>query len=221
MHVDVIVPTIFRTRLLERTIRSLRNSQHKDLTIIVVVEKGRKIIGDQAKKAGAHKVILNNERLGWPRNINLGCKASKKGAVLYASDDLIFEPVCISNAVKDLKTRFPDGDGLIGIYQNLRKFCPAAFGLCGRKFIERFPQSQIMNPVYVHYCGDSELWRYAKKHNRFHLCESARVTHIRVKDQTHQLAHRTLLRDRKIWWPRRDRKLYWGDNFDTGGKNVT
>ncbi len=221
MHVNIIIPTIFRNELLAKTIRSIGNSQYKDFSIIVVVDNNNEDLARFAQKLGVRKVILNRKRLGWPRSVNVGCQSVKEGAVFYASDDLIFDPQCIGNAVKALKNKFPDGDGLIGIYQNLTKFCPAAFGLCGYKFINRFPDSQLMNPAYIHYCGDSELWRYAKKHDRFYLCESAKVIHIRLKDQTKRLAHKTLLRDRKIWWARKDRKSYWGDDFNIGDENVT
>ena len=72
MHVNIIIPTIFRNELLAKTIRSIGNSRYKDFSIIVVVDNNNEDLARFAQKLGVRKVILNRKRLGWPRSVNIG-----------------------------------------------------------------------------------------------------------------------------------------------------
>ena len=116
--------------------------------------------------------------------------------------------ILFSGHRRDLNRLFPDGDGIIGVTQQLGKFCPAAFGLVGRKWVNRFPNRQMMYPKYIHFCSDSELWRYSRGIKRFHLSKAA-VYHNRPFDDCKKLAQTTLTRDRRIWFPRRDAGKFW------------
>jgi len=119
-----------------------------------------------------------------------------------------------SAAMDSMWFHFPEGDGVIGINQNLRHFCPGAFGLIGRRFVNRFPDRQVFFPGYKHFCGDSELWHYAKSEECFHFCKKALVNHRRFDDKTHRIAQSTLGEDRRIWWQKKGKpNLYWGNNF--------
>jgi len=134
-------------------------------------------------------------------------------AVLYASDDLTFEKNCIEKAVKILKEKFPDTDGLIGIKQDI-KGCSSAFGLIGKKFIERFPHRCVFCPDFIHYSSDFELGRFARNINKWSYCESALVHHKRLKDKTWQVAHKVRDRDFQTMKLRREKKLFWGHSFE-------
>jgi len=50
MHVNIIIPTIFRNELLAKTIRSIGNSQYKDFSIIVVVDNNNEDLARLATK---------------------------------------------------------------------------------------------------------------------------------------------------------------------------
>lgn len=211
-HVNVCIPTIDRLGLIGQTIGSIINGHYKNLSITIIVDDGRKEYFDRLKMtAGRHpqiKLMFNPKRLGWPKSLNRIFRETDDDYYFYASDDLHFNLDTITKAMADMKKLFPDGDGVIGITQNLGKFCPAAFGLVGRKFINRFPDRKLMYPRYIHFCSDSELWRYSRKIKRFHLSKAA-VHHNRPFDNCKKLAQTTLARDRRIWFPRRDSGRFW------------
>jgi len=220
--VCLLIPTIGRLSSLLNTIKTFQASSYKKTAVIVIVDDGRQEYFRQIKNMiAAHKLknvflYFNSKRLGWPRSMNKLLKASDFDLYFYGSDDLTFGKQTIKNAVSFMADYFPDGDGVIGIAQNLHHYCPAAFGLVGRKFIERFPDRQLFWPHYVHFCGDSELWHFAKSIDKFKFCATAKVHHDRPMDAGKRLAQKSLRKDRELWWKKKGKKnLYWGNTFLT------
>lgn len=211
-QVNVCIPTIDRPDLLIKTIESILKGNYKDVSFSIIVDDGRlkyyEWIRRNLSQYTNFDILFNKERIGWPRSLNKIFGKTDHDFYFYASDDLTFRPNTISIAMADMKRLFPDGDGVIGITQQLGKFCPAAFGIVGRKWINRFPDRKMLYPKYVHFCSDSELWRYARSINRFHLSK-ATVHHNRPFDNCKKLAQTTLHRDRQIWFPRRDSNRFW------------
>jgi len=211
-HVNVCIPTIDRFGLIRKTVESIFNGDYKNLSITIIVDDGRKVYFDRLKMTkGRHpqvKMMFNEKRLGWPKSMNRIFRETDYDFYFYASDDLDFNLDTITKAMADMKRLFPDGDGIIGITQQLGKFCPAAFGLVGRKWVNRFPERRMFYPRYIHFCSDSELWRYSRQVKRFHLSKAS-VHHNRPFDDSKKLAQTTLTRDRRIWFPRRDSGKFW------------
>jgi hypothetical protein len=165
-------------------------------------------------------LIFNEARLGWGKSINLVCHITDYDAYFSASDDLQFFPDTLAEAAAAMERKFPDLDGVIGINQDLRKFCPAAMNLTGRKFINRFPGRQLYNPIYGHFCVDSELWHYAVHQEKFHFCKRSKIIHRRYNDPCHALARKTLTADRQLWWAKKGKpETYWPNMKKAGGKN--
>ena len=216
MQIAVVIPTLTREESLKQTLKSLNNSEYRKISIIVVVD-GSRAYYDQVSDDNRITWLLNKERMGWGKSINLVCQVTDFDAYFSASDDLQFFPDTLAEAVAAMERKFPDLDGVIGINQNLQKFCPAAMNLTGRKFINRFPKRQLYNPAYQHFCVDSELWHYAQHQGKFHFCKRSRVIHRRYNDPCHALARKTLLSDRHIWWAKKGKPhLYW-PNMKTAG----
>jgi hypothetical protein len=218
-HVNVCIPTIDRFDLIRQTVKTIVWGMvpggYKNVSITIIVDDGRQAYYEKLsgyyhihQEDGFIKIMFNPKRLGWPKSLNRIFKETDDDFYFHASDDLIFNKNTITKAMADMKKHFPDGDGVIGITQQLGKFCPAAFGLVGRKWINRFPDRQMFYPKYVHFCGDSELWRYSRSIKRFHLSK-ATVHHNRPFDNCKKLAQTTLARDRRIWFPRRDSGKFW------------
>jgi len=212
-HINVCIPTIDRLALLSQTIKSIINNDYKYLSITVIVDDGRKVYFNRLKMTvGRHpqiKMMFNEKRLGWPKSMNRIFWETDHDYYLYASDDLNFHPNTITKAMADMKRYFPDGDGVIGLTQeNLRHGSPGAFGLVGRKWMNRFPKRKMFNPKYLHFCGDSELLFYSRQIHRFYLSKAA-VFHNRPHDRCRALAHLSITRDRKIWFPRRRARRVW------------
>ena len=210
-EIHAILPTFDRIILIQRTVNSILDSSKKvdKITIIVDVNKPyyERLLQVYAKKRNI-KVLFNPKRLGWPRSLNRVLRASDDEIYLYGADDIYFHKMTIELAYNALEQMFK-GDGVIGFQQNLQHFCPGAFGIFGKKWVERYPGREVFNPRYIHFCGDSELWHYAKKVNRFFLCKKCRVEHERIRDRCKKVAQQTLNSDRAIWRPRKNQNRFW------------
>jgi len=217
MQIAVVIPTLDRAESLKQTIKSLKSSTFKQFQVFVVVDGNREYYDHSYFYADQVSWILNKERIGWGKSINLICGTTEYDAYFSASDDLQFFPDTLAEAVAAMERKFPDLDGVIGINQNLQKFCPAAMNLTGRKFINRFPGRKLYNPAYQHFCVDSELWHYAQHQQKFHFCKRSRVIHRRYNDPCHALARKTLLSDRHIWWAKKGKPESYWPNTKTAG----
>lgn len=208
MHINVLIPTYNRLELLLQTIKTIRNSHYKDLSIFVIIDGNEKLITPLQQQPIA--LLINKTRRDWVYSINRALQFAVSDAVIYASDDLKFSPVCIGRTVARLQQVAPDTDALIAIKQNIVG-CSTAFGLLGRKFIERFPGRRVMCPDYIHFGGDSELGRYARHIGKLFITEGAEVIHERLmKDETHRLAKTVERRDFNMITERRKLGLLWG-----------
>ncbi len=213
--IAAIIPTISRFSTLIRTVRSLEESS-VDMIIYIVIDGKQcepyyKNIKNHFKGNRSIKVYLNEKRKGWGGSINWAIKYFEADYYIAISDDLLFERDAIKKAKKVLDHYFPDGDGAVGFNQkNMRHFCPGAFVMIGTKWADRFPERQIFYPKYIHFCVDSEHWRYAESENRFAFVKDARVTHIRKRDDCHKKAQKTLNSDRRIWFKKKGKtERYW------------
>ena len=210
MHIDIIIPTVYRPQLLRDTINSLATSTHKDLTVFVVVDGNKELLEMVTRWKVA--VLFNRKRKDWIFSMNRALQYAHGDAVIYASDDLVFEPECVEIAARSLLQREPELDGLLAITQSV-KGCSTAFGMMGRTFIERFPGRQVFCPDYVHYASDFELGRYARSINKLYLCPEAKVLHHRLRDRTWNLAKPIEVRDITIQTQRKEQGLLWGRDF--------
>jgi len=220
--IHIIIPTLDRYQSLIQTIKSLNiNSNFRDFMIHVVVDGNKpyyKRLGNQ--NLPNTRLIFNPVRIGWGKSINMVIRLLEPRMIeeainetplfFSASDDLQFDSGTLGNALFDMNQHFPDGDGVIGIRQDLKHFCPAAFSLVGNKFVNRFPDRQLYNPIYDHFCVDSELWHYALSEKKFFFSKNALVVHRRYQDDCHRLAQKTLKADRLKWWAKKGKpELYW------------
>lgn len=215
MHIDVVISTYDRLKSLKRCIKSITDSDYKDLSIFVVVDGNRslfiKLLGEPVT------MILNDKRMDYVFSMNQALKEMEEtNTVLYASDDLIFRPDCISNAVKAMKEHFPDTDGVIALKQ-VQKESGAAFGLLGRKFIDRYPDNAVFCPEFIHYGGDTELKRFARSIDKLYQCTEAVVEHPKLEDRTTELARGVKIRDKQVYKKRKNKRLLWGHTFERIG----
>lgn len=211
MFVTILISTYDRLEPVRKCIKSMIEGEYKNIEIFIVVDGNRELFTKLLVEP--INMILNKERMDYVVSMNRGLREMEiKDAVLYASDDLVFAPDCISQAVVALQKHFPDGDGLIGLAQT--RITKGAFGLMGRKFIERFPNQQVFCPEYTHWGGDTELEQYAIFLNRFYWCETAFVTHPTLKDSTYILGHKIRSHDSAIYRARQAKGLLWGKSHD-------
>ena len=196
---------------MKKCIKSIVDGNYKDTSIFVIVDGNKEII--DGLKGEPIEILFNPERMDYIISMNKAMKRTKGDAVIYASDDLIFHHYCISNAVKAMKEHFPDTDGLIALKQ-VNKESGTAFGLLGRKFINRFPDSAVFCPDYIHYASDTELGRMAKRFGLLHQCREAMIGHSKLHDNTYMLAREVKYHDKRIWSRRKKKRFLWGLNFE-------
>jgi len=214
MKVTIAIPTCSSERipLLIQTVESIQAGSYKNVHPVIVADGNPKIYEVANKQLHNITVILNKKRRDWVFSINRVLKEFDSEYYIYASDDLIFPPDCIENAMKTMQKRFPDGFGVVGIGRKNR----AAFGLFGYKLADHFPNREVFCPDFIHYCGDSGLYQAVTKLGKFALPpeRESQVEHFRMNDETRRLARRIRARDREIWHEREEKGYLWGIDFN-------
>jgi len=219
MIVNVIIPTYDRIDILKKTIDSLIDSNYPEIMIWILVDGNRKMIPEIVDYCPEKniKILHNKRRMDAVFSYNkILSVIDNDGAILNATDDLVFHPGTIKTAVKTLFRLFSDGDGVIGMNQYQegkpkgRKY---AFCLIGRKFADRYPDRKIYCPDYIHFNSDRELGFHAQTIKRFHFHPAATIVHIRIPDRTTKLGLRVYARDKKVYRERQARKILWGLSF--------
>ena len=164
----------------------------------------------------SYKILKNST--GWLPAVNEALK-DVKGYFLMGGDDMTFFTNAIDIAMEVMEDNFPDGDGVIGFNQtNLPNFCKAGFVLVGRKFIDRFPDSEMYCPDYSHYFSDPEFMAYAESVGKFVYAEDAKVLHFHPsvtgkQDETSRHSRTHWKKDKDTSNKRKDRDLLWGRDF--------
>lgn len=216
MLVTVLISTFDREMLLRKCIRSIVECDYKEVSIFIVVDGNRKLFSNLLGEPAT--MLLNDKRMDYVFSMNRALREmGDTDAVLYASDDLAFDPMCITEAATMLRARFPDGDGLIGL-NTLGTSIQSAFGLMGKKFIDRFPDRQVFCPDYIHFASDNEVGDFARLEHRFCFCPKAIIRHTKLRDTTTELGLAVKRLDRAAWRHRRNKGLCWGVNFTRIGK---
>lgn len=226
MHLTIVMPTYKRPKGLMKSLESIKGNTYKDLSVIIVCEKEDKEtyswFYDLNKRIPYPLIFLSNPKnMGLTSAFNHGFKiASFADAVLWAGDDTEFWPDCISKAMATLKEKFPDGDGFIGFNQmqeGRTKGRSYAFGLVGKKFLNRYPENAAFCPDYIHYGVDKEVGHYSISLDRFFVCRDAKINHIRLQDETAEYSRRFFMRDKDIFRKRQEKQYLWGKNFNLIG----
>jgi glycosyltransferase involved in cell wall biosynthesis len=218
-HIDLIIPTRNRLQKLMRTLASIPQAgAGVPLHLIVVCDGDERTAFALLNNGHAlHRVVCVEKHSGAVFCRNL-VTAKAKDAVLYATDDIEFEPFAIDRAVEAMRRRFPDDDGIVGFNQvNHEKFSPAGVALVGSRFLARYPGKKLFFPGYFHFACQ-EIARAGRLLGRLYLCPDARLVHhhpslFRAEvDNTHVEARRFRRADRKLSNAREAAGLTWGVN---------
>lgn len=214
MKIIIAIPSCSSCRipLLIQTVKSIQDGLYKDVYPVIIADGNPYLQEEANKKLHNVSVILNAKRLGWIYSVNRVFKEFDSEYYIYASDDLVFPPDCIQNAMRVMRKRFSDGFGLVTLAKKNR--CP--FGLIGRKFADHFPDRQVFCPDYIHYRSDSELQRTVKKLGilAYPPERECRVKHFRMKDETWRFARKSRDRDFRIYHKREEKGYLWGIDFN-------
>jgi len=136
--------------------------------------------------------------------------------ILYATDDMTFEPNSIENAFNAFNTHFPDDDGVVGFVQIPDNFHPTGVALVGKKFLQRYPERALFWPGYFHFACQEIYW-LASKLGKFHQEPTAIIRHYHPAffrdemDETHIEARKYREKDHTLMKERQAKGLIWGD----------
>lgn len=138
-------------------------------------------------------------------------------ALIYATDDIVFQKNAIESAVASMDKSFPDGDGIIGFHQeNASSYCPSGVALVGQKFLLRYPDKKLFNPQYKHFACQ-EINRLGIITDRIRVDLNAKIFHDHPAfyresmDETHKEARRWRKHDLEISTARKKMNLTWGN----------
>jgi len=137
--------------------------------------------------------------------------------ILWATDDIEFEPDVIRMALHTFNNQFPDDDGVVGFVQKgVSNFHPTGVGLMGQKFLQRYPGKKLFYPGYFHFACQEIYW-LANKYGKFYQDPEAKLFHFHpafhkeLTDQTHIDARVHKKRDHDLIKEREAAGLIWGD----------
>lgn len=224
MIIDLVIPTKNRREKLLKCLNSILISVKEidiNLYIYFQYKTNRDYIKDMVGDIpNIHLELSGNYRV--PDFWNKFYKETKSDAVCYINDDIEFLPDTMKNIIDEYIIAFSDYDGLMGICQtNLPsgQALESAFGVIGMKYADRFPDRQVYCPDYDRFCGDYEMWQYAKSINKFYFSEKSKIIHHhpctdrRLEDETHLEVRKWLIGDKQTFHKRQSKNLLWGKDL--------
>ena len=202
--VTITIPTRGRRAKLSACLRSIDYPYNQVLIGATSMDDIPLNVTEKMPSVSVH--ICNGNPV--PVQIYLAQESSSTSHVLPISDDIIFETGAIQAAVNDLKSAFPDLDGIIGFdVKNMKQKdkSPYAYMLVGSKFFNEHLNRSLFNPEYHHFYADMELGEYAEKIGRFKTCHEAGIIHFHPA--VGYIPDNTYLENRQEKWSH-DYKIY-------------
>lgn len=220
-RIDILIPTRNRLEKLKRMMASTpQEAAGVEIWMRILcdgdAETFKYLLDNRNHIQGNISLTYSSGNVGsvWMRNQEApGCP----DAIIWAVDDMIFQPGAIEAAIKAMWERFPDEDGVIGFYQQGQsQFNPAGVGLMGKPFLNRYPGRRPFFPEYNLFACQEIEW-LGSKLGKFYLCPEAKIYHFhpnhhqKEMDQTHIEGRIRRLGDVMIKDKRKEAGLIWGD----------
>lgn len=145
--------------------------------------------------------------------------------VICATDDITFDDTAIRNAMKCMRDKFSDGDGVIGFRQRPHSFHETGVVLVGEKWLTRYPHKWMYYPDYFHFACQEILWLADKIGDKFYQCPNAMIEHLHPAfnkgemDITHVEARRYKQSDHDLIYQRQSNGEVWGNVNDKWKNN--
>jgi GT2 family glycosyltransferase len=173
--ISVLLPTTGRPDLAESCVRNLRHTTTNHQVEIVAAVDCDPETRDRLEPLVDHLLYSDTYR-GCSRAWNDCLAACEGDPVVFAADDLHWEPKWLENALERL-TEFPDGWGLVGFNDGHWNQELSTHYLMSRRFIIDVLGGVIAWDWYEHSFNDLEVNERAKRAGRYAWCEDAHVRH--------------------------------------------
>lgn len=216
-EITIIIPTRNRYEKLMKCLDSV-SKEALDISISTVIicdgdkETAKKLIDDERIERMIY--VRGNRGIVYCRNL---VTPTVEDALIYATDDIVFQPGAIDEAIKSMRMHFPDDDGVIGFHiENAPSFCISGVSLVGQPFLKRYPGKKLFFPEYFHF-SCQEIERLGTKLGKIHSEKKARILHYHPAfyrdeiDGTHEEARKHRQRDKALSINRKEKGLIWGD----------
>ena len=216
-EITIIIPTRNRYEKLMKCLGSV-SKEALDISISTVIicdgdkETAKKLIDDERIERMIY--VRGNRGIVYCRNL---VTPTVEDALIYATDDIVFQPGAIDEAIKSMRMHFPDDDGVIGFHiENASSFCISGVSLVGQPFLKRYPGKKLFFPKYFHF-SCQEIERLGTKLGKIHSEKKARILHYHPAfyrdeiDKTHEEARKHRQRDKALSINRKEKGLIWGD----------
>lgn len=215
-HIDIVIPTRGRRARLEKMLASIpAEAEGVEIQALVIFDGASEVQDFEAIKARGIPAILSEKHQGAVACRNQAL-AGTKDAILYAVDDIIFQPGSIAAGIRTFRAHFPDDDGAVGFVQiGHVSFHPSGIALVGAAFMNRYPNRELFFPDYFHFASQ-EVYELARKLGKWAADPQARVLHYHpdrfptMRDLTHVEARLHKQRDMDLAKTRKTRGLIWG-----------
>ena len=232
MNLDVVIPTRKRLDKLAVCLNSIQYALQLDnVKCYVYFSSDTEVMQFSWKYPLLHKLVKATAFPDYtaPKLWNYHLNNMEADGMMYLNDDVEMLDEGLIVGKNQFVLTFPDYDGVLGFTQaNLKgRFdtAPAAFGIVGSKFADRFPNRQAFCPDYRHLWIDRELEYAAKHHGKFHFSNQVKLNHFhpcldkKYEDDTHYHIRQHKTRDKKTWEERKARGWTWGIDFNLLGEN--
>lgn len=223
IQIDVVIPTYKRSLKLQNSIKTIYQAKkdRHNINLYIYFSNYDELRIFNNFNHWIKKHIVNNYKV--PEFWNSHLKNMVSDVMIYLNDDVLVEKDFFEIIERDFIKIFPDLDGIMGINQsNLisNQKLDSAYGIIGKKYLERFPDKNPWCTDYYRFFADKELGEYAKSINKFYYNENIKITHLhpsidhRQIDETHLIVRQWLKQDQITYQERQKKGWLWGKNYN-------
>jgi len=219
-HIDIVIATRNRYEKLKKMLKSIPDEPYIETMIICDGEDNTldKVLEEAEimEKLNIGMLYADRNHKGAVFCRNYAIQYCEDG-ILYATDDMTFEPNAVENAFNAFNRKFPDDDGVVGFIQIPDNFHPTGVALVGQKFLQRYPNKKLFWPGYYHFACQEVYW-LASKLGKFHQEKTAVIRHYHPDffknemDETHREARIHRQKDHDLIMKRMAKGLIWGES---------
>lgn len=214
-HITIAVPTRNRLEKLKRMLNTVpKEVGDIKISVIIICDGDPVTAVEMIKDDRIERVIFERTHSGSVFCRNLITQVVED-ALIYGVDDIEFLNNSIGIAIKAMRKRFPDDDGVIGFNYIGQSQSPTATSLVGQRFLRRYPNRKLFYQGYFHF-SCQEIERAAKKFGKFYFEEKAEIHHYHPgkfaneNDKTHNEARKYRKADGELSILRNNTKTIWG-----------
>lgn len=173
--ISVLLPTTGRPDRAELCVRALRETTTGHEVEIIAAVDADETSRDRLRPL-ADRLLYNDEFRGCSKAWNDCLAVSTGDPVVFAADDLIWQPGWLDSALEHL-AEFPDGWGLVGFNDGHWGPELSTHYLMSRRFIVQVLGGVVAWDFYPHSFNDAEVCERARAAGRYAWCERAKVYH--------------------------------------------